>query len=157
MTDRPRFLDTKDLELLRQIQADTRLSNAELAEQLGVSASACYRRVKALEADGIIKAQVALLDPAKSGLAFHAIVQVSLSRHNRSDVDAFIAKVSDRPEVVECFSTTGDADFHLRVLTVDANEYNAFLDEFLFGLPGVSQVRTNLVLKEIKQTTALPI
>lgn len=157
MTDKPRTLETKDLELLRQLQADARPSNAELAEQLGVSASACYRRVKALEADGVIKAQVALLDPAKTGLAFHAIVQVSLSRHNRRDVDAFIAEIGERPEVVECFSTTGDADFHLRVLTTDANEYSVFLDDFLFGLPGVSQVRTNLVLKEIKQTTALPI
>jgi len=157
MTEKPRTLETKDLELLRQLQTDARLSNAELAEQLGVSASACYRRVKALETDGIIKEQVALLDPVKLGLAFHAIVHVSLSRHNRSDVDAFIAKVCERPEVVECFSTTGDADFHLRVLTADTGGYNAFLDEFLFGLPGVSQVRTNLVLREIKQTTALPI
>ena len=157
MSENSPTLETKDLALLRRLQADSRLSNAELAEQIGVSASACYRRVKALESEGVIKDQVALLDPAKLGLAFHAIVHVSLSRHKRSDVEAFMAKIGDRPEVIECFSTTGDADFHLRVLAKDANGYNTFLDEFLFGLPGVSRVRTNLVLKEIKHTTALPI
>jgi len=150
-------LEPRDLDLLRQLQCDARLSNAELAEQIGVSASACYRRVKALETEGVITQQVALLDPGKLGLAFHAIVHVSLSRHNRRDVEGFIAKVAERPEVVECFSTTGDADFHLRVLATDAAAYNTFLDDFLFELPGVSRVRTNLVLKEIKQTTALPI
>ncbi len=153
----PEILERKDLELLRHLQVDARLSNAELAELTGLSASACYRRVRALEANGIIKRQVAVLDAAKCGLRFNAIVQVSLFRHDRSHVEQFVQRIQTRPEVIECFATTGDADYHLKICADDADTYNAFLDEFLLGLPGVSRIQTNLILKEIKQTTALPL
>ncbi|MGH1357516.1 MAG: Lrp/AsnC family transcriptional regulator [Burkholderiaceae bacterium] len=151
------LLETKDLALLALLQKDSSASNAELAEQVGMSASACYRRTRALESAGVIKRQVAVLDPIPLGLRFSAIVQISLSRHDRGHVQTFVERLLTRPEVIEAFATTGEADYHLRVVTENADAYNAFLDEFLLGLPGVSRIQTNLVLKEIKQTYELPL
>lgn len=150
-------LEPKDLELLRILQSDCRLSNAELAQTVGMSASACYRRVRALEAAGVIKRQVAVLDAVKIGKRFSAIVHVSLFRHDRDHVESFVSRILTRAEVIECFATTGEADYHLRVVADDADAYNNFLDEFLLGLPAVSRIHTNLILKQIKQTTELPI
>lgn len=150
-------IDTKDREILRVLQADCRISNADLAERIGISASSCWRRVRALEEAGVIRAHVAVLDARRAEFGFSAVVHVSLSRHDRNHVDTFVERIRLRPEVVECFATTGDADYHLRVVTRDADAYNDFLDEFLFGLPGLSRIRTNMVLKEIKHTTRLPV
>lgn len=150
-------LDATDKRLLKLLQRDCRLPNAELAEQAGLSASACWRRVRALQDGGVIRSQVAVLDTRAAGFGFCALVMVSLSRHDRRNVDDFVAAIQTRPEVLECYATTGDADFHLRVVAADADAYNAFLDDFLIGLAGISRVRTNLVLKEIKQTTELPL
>ena len=85
------------------------------------------------------------------------MVHVSLARHEESNVDHFVREVLRHPEVLECFATSGEADFHLRVVVEDIDAYNRFLDEFVFRLPGVSQVRSNIVLKEIKADTALPL
>ena len=87
---------------------------------------------------------------------FSAIVHVTLARHEQESVERFIKEVQRQPEVLECFATSGEADFHLRVVAEDIDAYNAFLDDFIFRLPGVSQVRSNIVLKEIKADTALP-
>ena len=81
----------------------------------------------------------------------------SLTRHDHSHVDTFIAEVRRRPEVLDCFATTGEADYHLRVACENLDAYNRFLEGFLFRLPGIANVRTNLVLKDIKQETALPL
>ena len=81
---------------------------------------------------------------------------MSLARHERENVDRFIREVRRHPEILECFATSGESDFHLRVVVEDIDAYNTFLDEFIFRLPGVSQVRSNIVLKEIKADTALP-
>ncbi len=151
------ILESKDIALLALLQQDCRLPNAELAERVGMSASACYRRTRALEAAGVIRKQVAMLNPPALGLQFSAIVQISLSRHDRGHVEQFVSRLLTRPEVIEVFSTTGEADFHMRVVTTNADAYNVFLDEFLLGLPGVSRIQTNLILKEIKQTHELPL
>ena len=81
---------------------------------------------------------------------------VSLARHEEKHVENFITEVMRHPEVLECFATSGEADFHLRVVVEDIDAYNRFLDDFIFRLPGVSQVRSDIVLKEIKVDTALP-
>jgi DNA-binding Lrp family transcriptional regulator len=81
---------------------------------------------------------------------------VSLARHEHRNVDNFVREVERHPEILECYATSGEADFHLRVVVEDMDAYNRFLDEFIFRLPGVSQVRSNIVLKEIKADTALP-
>ena len=153
----PQSLSDSDLRLLRLLQRDGRISNQDLAEAAGMSPSACWRRVKALEEAGLITGYAAILAPEAAGFTFSAIVHVSLARHERAPVDAFIEAVSRRPEVLECFATTGEADYHLRVVSPDKDSYNRFLDEFLFRLPGIAHVRTNVVLKDVKLTTALPL
>jgi Lrp/AsnC family transcriptional regulator, leucine-responsive regulatory protein len=150
-------LSEADRRVLRLLQKDARISNQELAQRTGMSASACWRRVKALEDAGIIKGYPALLDAEKAGLDFAAIVHVTLVRHETTPMATFIARISERSEVLECFSTTGEADYHLRVVCRDREAYNLFLEEFLFRLPGIAHVRTNLVLKLIKLQSQIPI
>lgn len=150
------MLSRKDQRLLAELQRDSRLTMQELAERTGMSTSACWRRVKALENDGVISRYAAIVDPGKAGFGLSSMVHISLARHEQKNVDNFIREVSQHPEVLECFATSGEADFHLRVVVEDIEAYNAFLDEFIFKLPGVSQVRSNIVLKEIKSDTALP-
>lgn len=150
-------LTEQDRRLLRILQDNARISNQDLAEQAGMSPSACWRRVRALEEAGVIRRYAAILDAARAGQKFHAIAHVSLTRHDHSHVDTFIAEVRRRPEVLDCFATTGEADYHLRVACENLDAYNRFLEGFLFRLPGIANVRTNLILKDIKQETALPL
>ncbi len=150
-------LSLADRRLLQALQEDARITNQALAERAGLSTSACWRRVRVLEESGVIKAHRTQLDAEAAGLSFQAVVQVTLERHERRQVKDFIAAVAARPEVLECFATTGEADYHLRVVCTDKEAYNRFLESFLFTQPGVAQVRTNLILKEIKQTTVLPV
>jgi Lrp/AsnC family transcriptional regulator, leucine-responsive regulatory protein len=150
-------LEDQDRKILRALQADSRMSNQALADAAGMSASACWRRVKLLEDAGVIRGYTAIVDAARAGMTFHAIAHVSLTRHDHGHVDTFIAEVKRRPEVLDCFATTGEADYHLRVVCADLAAYNAFLEGFLFRLPGIANVRTNLVLKDIKQETAIGI
>ncbi len=149
-------LEAKDRQLLAELQRDSRLTMQELADRVGMSTSACWRRVKALESEGIISRYAVIVDTKKAGFGLSSMVHVSLARHEQKNVDNFVREVSRHPEVLECFATSGEADFHLRVVVEDMDAYNAFLDDFIFKLPGVSQVRSNIVLKEIKSDTALP-
>jgi Lrp/AsnC family leucine-responsive transcriptional regulator len=150
-------LNEQDRRLLRALQADARVSNQALADRAGMSASACWRRVRALEDAGVIRRYATLIDAPAAGLGFHAIAHVMLTRHDHSHVDTFIAEVKRRPEVLDCFATTGEADYHLRVVCENLDAYNRFLEGFLFRLPGIANVRTNLVLKDIKQETTVPL
>lgn len=142
-----------DLRLLATLQDNGRISNQDLAESVAMSASACWRRVKALEQQGVIERYAALVNPEACGLVFHAMVHVVLSRHQAVHVENFIEAVMTRPEVLDCFATTGDADYHLRVRCRDLSAYNAFLEKFLFAFEGVSTVKTNLILRQLKHET----
>ncbi len=150
-------LTEPDRRLLRALQADCRISNQKLAEAAGMSTSACWRRVRQLEDAGLIRRYSAMLEPSKVGLGFSAIVHVTLTRQTSMHVDTFVRKIVKRPEVLECLATTGEADYHLRVVCEDLDTYNDFLENFLFHLPGIAQVRTNLVLREIKMEMTLGI
>lgn len=150
------MLESKDRQILAELQRDSRLTMQELADKVGMSTSACWRRVKSLESDGVINRYAAIVDAKKAGFGLSSMVHVSLARHEQKNVDHFIREVSRHPEVLECFATSGEADFHLRVVVENMDAYNRFLDDFVFKLPGVSQVRSNIVLKEIKTDTALP-
>ena len=150
------MLEAKDQQILAYLQRDSRLTMQDLADRVGMSTSACWRRVKALENDEIISRYAVIVDTRKAGFELSSIVHISLARHEQKNVDNFIREVSRHPEILECFSTSGEADFHLRVVVEDMDAYNVFLDDFIFKLPGVSQVRSNIVLKEIKSDTALP-
>jgi DNA-binding Lrp family transcriptional regulator len=150
-------LEPQDIRLLAALQRDSRLSTADLAEVAGMSASAAWRRVKRLEAEGVIRAWRAEADPRACGLTFQAIVHVQLTRHEPDTLDRFIRAMTSRDEVMDCFATTGDADYHLRVLCADIDAYNRFLEEFLFRVPGVASARTNVVLREVKRSATLPL
>jgi Lrp/AsnC family transcriptional regulator, leucine-responsive regulatory protein len=150
------MLEKQDEQILARLQKEGRTTNQQLAEDVGMSTSACWRRVRALEETGVITGYSALVDREKAGFTTSAILHVSLERHDAKFVDEFVSRVTARAEVLECFATTGDADYHLRVVVRDMKAYNAFLDEFMFRLPGIRYVRTNVILKEIKTRVALP-
>lgn len=150
------MLDRADLKLLHLLQANGRMTNQELASEAGLSASACWRRVKVLEDSGVVRGYAALLDNEKAGFSMSAILHISLERHDSRFVEEFVKRVKDRPEILECFATTGDADYHLRVVVRDMAAYNQFLDMFIFKLPGIRQIRTNVILREVKAGVALP-
>ncbi len=150
-------MDNTDLRILDALQQDGRISNQALADHVGISTAACWRRVRALEQDGVIRHYAALLSRAKLELDLCAFVHISLARHVQESTIPFEAAVMTRPEVMECFATTGDADFILRVVTSSIETFDKFLEEFLFGLPQVSQVRTNIALRELKLDTALSL
>ena len=149
-------LDERDRKLLDLLQRDCRMSNAELAERAGLSASSCWRRVRAFEEAGLIRRYGALLAPERLGLGFHAIVHVQLTRHNADKVQEFIRVIGQRPEVLECYATTGQADYHLRVLVPDIAAYNRFLEDILFRIPAVASAQTNVVLNELKGPAIIP-
>jgi Lrp/AsnC family transcriptional regulator, leucine-responsive regulatory protein len=150
------MLDKKDRSILKELQRDSRLTMQQLAARVGMSSSACWRRVRSLEESGVIDRYAVLVNPQKAGFSLSSMTLVSLARHEEKNVENFEKEVLRRPEVLECFATSGEADFHLRVVVEDIESYNRFLDNFIFRLPGVSQVRSNIVLKEIKVETALP-
>ena len=150
-------LDDRDRRLLALLQEDSRRSNADLAEAVGMSTSACWRRVRAFEEAGIITRYGAHVDPAKVGLGFHAIVHVQLTRHDPARLKEFIEAVRGRDEVLDCYATTGQADYHLRVLCPDIAAYNSFLESFLFRLSAVQSAQTNVVLREIKRNPGAPL
>ncbi len=144
-------LDERDVRILNLLQKDCRMSNSDLADAVGMSASALWRRVRSLEEAGIIERYGAVLNPGRMGLEFHAIVHVQLTRHDRDRLAGFIRAVESRGEVQECYATTGQSDYHLRVLCRNLDAYNRFLEDFLFRLPAVASAQTNVVLRTVKR------
>lgn len=151
------MLDPLDLKILSLLQDDCRITNAQLAQTLSISSSSCWRRVKSLEEIGLIQGYRAQLDRQAAGYDFSAILHVSLSRQREENVQTFDNAIAEREEILECYATTGDADYHLRVVVRNINEFNSFLDDFLFRLPGIANVKSNIILKDIKSTTQLPL
>lgn len=150
-------LDAQDRRILSALQENCRLSVQDLADKIGLSAATCWRRWKALEESGVITGYGARLDRDMLGLAVCAFVHVSVDRQYSEVVAGMVEQIRRRPEVLECYATTGDADFTLRVVARDIADYDRFLQNFLFELPGVGTVRSSIALREIKQTPALPL
>jgi len=148
-------MDKRDHQIIEQLQKDCRISNTDLAERVGMSASSCWRRVRALEDEGVIEHYSAAINPAKVGLTFQAIVHVQLTRHDPDKNFEFNRAINRRPEVQECYATTGQADYHLRILCDDLNAYNLFLEDFLFRHPAVQSAQTNVVLREVKRSNVI--
>ncbi len=153
MTD----LDAIDRRILTELQGNARISNAELAEAVGLSPSPCLRRVRALEAAGVIKGYAALLDAAEVGLPISVFVQVTLERQIERALEAFETAIQGRPEVMECYLMTGDADYLLRVVVSDLAAYERFLKEHLTRVSGVSSIKSSFALNQVKYSTALPL
>lgn len=144
-------LDEIDRNILRLLRRDSRISNADLAEKVGLSASSCWRRVRALEDARVIRRYSIVADDDKLGLGFQAIVQIHLTRHDPAHVAEFVRAVQSNDAVAECFATTGQSDYHLLVRVRDLAAYNHFLEDFLFRLPAVASAQTNVVLRSLKQ------
>ena len=153
----PARIDALDRRILSILQQRCRVSAQDLADALGLSPTTCWRRWKALEDAGVVKGYHAILDRDSIGLAVIAFVHVSIDRQYSEVVGDLYEKIRRRPEVLECYATTGDADFTLRVVARDIAGYDRFLQDFLFALPGVGRVRSSIALREIKATTELPL
>ena len=150
-------LDGIDRHLLELLQENARESNAGLARAVGLSPSPCLRRVKDLEASGVIRSYVTLLDPSRIGLGVSVFVQVRLERQVEQALERFEEMILARPEVMECYLMTGDADYLLRVVVADIPAYERFLMDHLTRVPGVSSIRSSFALKQVKYGTALPL
>lgn len=150
------LLDDIDRKILESLQRDGRLSNADLAEKVGLSASPCWRRVKALEEGRIIKGYVALVDAKAVGLPVSVFMSVSLTTQVQSALQRFEKAVQQRPEVMECYLMTGDSDYLLRVVVPDLEAYERFVMDFT-RIAGVGQIRSSFALRPVKQGTALPM
>ena len=149
-------LNVFDLRLLTALQREGRAPNAALAETVGLSASQVSRRLARLEAEGVIAAYAALLKPDAVGLSVLAFSSISLERQAEA-MDGFEAAVLRFPEILECYSVTGEQDFVLRIVARDLKAFADFLSDRLLRVPGVRSVRSSIVLHTIKQTTALPL
>ncbi|WGY70951.1 Lrp/AsnC family transcriptional regulator [Burkholderia cepacia] len=150
-------LDAIDRRILRALQRNSNQTNAELAQQAGLSATPCLRRVHLLEEQGVIDAYVALLNPAAVDLRFTAFVRVTLERQDKTTVERFAREMEQAPEVLECHLMAGSYDYLLRVIARDLDDYQRFQMETLTQIEGVRNVETEIPLKRIKQTVRLPI
>jgi Lrp/AsnC family leucine-responsive transcriptional regulator len=150
-------LDEIDTRILTALQDNGRLSNVDLATCVGLSASACLRRVQALESEGFIQGYGARLDPKKLGLGIIAFVQVQISQNDETARDAFHSEMDGMAEVVDCFAVTGTFDYVLKVVAPDLETYENFAMKRLLKTPGVREVRSSFVLESVKGRTALPL
>ena len=150
-------LDAIDWNILDSLQRDASLTNVELARVVNLSPSPCLARVRALERAGLVGPRVALLDALKLGLKVSVFISVSLERQVEKALDAFERAIRERPEVMECYLMTGDADYLLRVVVPDVQALERFIVDFLTRVPGVGQIRSSFALKQVKYQTALPL
>ncbi len=150
-------LDALDRQLLTVLQRDGRRSVADLARDTGLAPATVHARVRRLEADGVLRATVALVDAERLGFHLPCFVHIGLSPHRADIVAAFRASIAAIAEVTECHSATGDDDYLCKVLGRDRAHLAALTEETLTALPGVSRIRTSLVLRTVKHTTAVPV
>ena len=150
-------LDRTDLALLATLQREGRISNAELAERVSLSASACLRRVQRLEQDGVLAGYGAVIDPARVGLGLQAFVRVQLERHDADAIAQFTRRVAGWDEVVACHALTGDMDYLLHVAVQDLAHFSRFLLDHLLNASGVADVNSSFVLRTVKQARARPL
>lgn len=150
-------LDDIDLRILDALQGDASLSTNDLAEQVGLSQSPCWRRLTRLKEAGYIRDQVTRLDRRKLGFDSLVFAHVKLSAHGRANLEQFAEAIRRFPEVVECHAIMGPFDFLLRIVTRDIDAYEQFVFGKLSRLPEVQEINSTTALSEIKSTTALPI
>ena len=150
-------LDAIDRRLLDALQENGRLAVTDLAEQVGLTASPCLRRLKNLEQNGVIRGYAALVDQDKVGLPVSVFVSVKLEMQREEALEAFERAVRDCPEVVECYLMTGPRDYLLRVVARDLSAYERFLKETLTRVDGVASIESSFALAQVKHANALPI
>ncbi len=150
-------MDRIDLQLLGELQRAGRQSNAELADRVKLSPSACLRRIQRLEREGVIAGYRAVLDPERIGIGLQAFVRVQLTRHDTSAIDVFSAFVSQWDEVVACHALTGDMDYLLHVAVRDLEHFSRFLLDHLLNQSGVDDVNSSFVLRTVKAFRGMPL
>jgi len=150
-------IDAVDRRLLKALQEDGRISNAELARRCNLSPAACFERVRRLREKKVITAYAAMIDPAKVGRGLMIFVEVLLDRTTGDMFEAFAEAVRRQPEVLECHMVAGGFDYLIKARVGDMDAYRAFLGDVLVKMPGVRETRTYAVLEEVKATTALPL
>jgi len=150
-------LDDTDRRLLRVLQTDGRISNAELARRCNLSPAACFERVKRLKDKKVITGYAALIDPASADRALLIFIEVLLDRTTGDVFDAFADAVRRQPEVLECHMVAGGFDYLIKARVADMDAYRVFLGDILVRMPGVRETRTYAVLEEVKSTTVLPL
>lgn len=150
-------LDTIDRKILVALQKTGRMSNAELSEAVNLSPSACHRRVQRLETDGYIRGYVALLDARRMGVATTVFVEITLQGQTDDVLDAFEKAVSRIPDVLECHLMAGTADYILKIVAENTEDFARIHRQHLSRLPGVAQMQSSFSLKPVFSTTALPV
>jgi Lrp/AsnC family transcriptional regulator len=150
-------IDEVDRRILRALQADASLSHAALAETVGASSTSCWRRIRALEEAGLLGPAVRLVDPQRVGRGVSVMLQVRMRSHAqpaRQDFEAFVAQ---RPEIIECYSMSGEWDYLMRIVTADVSDYERFLMREILNHPNVATSASHFALSQVKYTTAIPI
>jgi Lrp/AsnC family transcriptional regulator len=150
-------LDDFDRRILQILQGDADVSMAELGEQVGLSHTPCWRRVKKLEAAGYIRGRVVVLDPERLDLSVNVFVEVHLKAHDEASLNAFETAVREVDEVVEAYTVSGEKDFLLRVVVRDVASYEHLLKHRLVHLPSVGSLSSTFALRQVKYTTKLPL
>jgi len=153
----PQHIDGIDAKILHLIQGNAGLSVVDIADQVGLSPSPCWRRIKRMEELGIIRQRITVLDREKLGLDFEVFVAVKLALPNRGNMERFERAVANMPEVVQCAVVTGAVDFMLRIVTRDMHSYESFLREVLLGIDLISDVQSRIVLRQSKDTKSIPL
>ncbi len=157
MTKPEVVLDAIDRRMLRALQRDGRLPVVALAEEIGLSATPCQRRLKRLEDTGVVARYAAVLDPARLGLSLQVFVQVALTSHAEEVVEAFHKALATRPEVLAAYAMSGDMDYMLHILAADLDSYADFALKALARMPGVKTTRSAFVLHALKPPGDLPV
>lgn len=150
-------LDRTDIAILNVLQENAKITNAELAHRVNLSTTPCFNRVKAMEALGLIRQQVTLLAPELLGLNVNVFIHVSLEKQVEDALQSFEEAISSRPEVMECYLMSGDADYLLRVLVPNIQALERFILDHLTKVPGVANIRSSFALKQVRYKTALPL
>lgn len=153
--DRP--LDAIDRKLLHELQRDASISHAELAERVGVSTASCWRRMRALEQDGVLGRPVRLVDATRVGRGVNVLCHIKIKNHSAETTEAFESFIAARDEIMECYSMSGDWDYLLRILVEGVEDYNRFLMRTVLRHPSVATGSSHFALSQVKYTTAVPI
>jgi DNA-binding Lrp family transcriptional regulator len=148
--------DPVDRRLLSELQADSRLTVAELGERVGLSRSACHRRIKQHEASGVIAGYGARLDPRALGYGMEFFIEVALRSQAEKALDAFEAAVRAAPEILECHLMAGGTDYHLRIVARDAADFERIHRERLTRLPNVARLESKLAIRTVRQWRGYP-
>lgn len=150
-------IDAVDIRILTELQKSAKITNVGLAARVNLSPSPCLARVRSLEERGVIDRYVALLDPLAVGLHVSVFIQISLERQTKDALDIFEAAIRERPEVMECYLMSGDADYLLRVVVPDVQALERLIIDKLTPISVVSKIRSSFALKQVKYDTALPL